>query len=723
MPRLLLLPALFSLLVAIASAASPEFPQAPSLNFANVVAYPSGGYAQSVAVADVNRDGKPDLLVANGCLNISSGCRPNGSVSVLLGNGDGTFQSPVTYSSGGVLATAVVVADLNHDGKLDLLVSNLCATTQGSCSVGAIGVLLGNGDGTFQPAASYSSVGFGAISLAVADFNRDGNLDVVATNMQGPSVAVLLGNGDGTFQTALTYDSAGDSPVFVAAADLNGDGKVDILVSNECGTGSGGCGVVDGTVAILLGNGDGTFQPAVTYDSGGYFAGSIALADVNQDGKLDLLVTNGCHLYNCGFTSGSVGVLLASGNGTFQPPVAYSSGGVNAQSLAVQDIDGDGKLDIVVNNQCPSDSLCPDGGNVAVLLGKGNGNFQSPVTFSSGGFDAFGLAVADFNADGKPDIAVANACNVLELNQVCDSSNSAVGVLLDVLPGTKTSTTTVASNLNPWAFGQPPVTFSATVTPPSGGQATGTITFYDGWIEIGSASLVNNVATLGGVTPAYGYHMITARYGGDSNTPPSNSAQLIETSDLAATTTSLVSSVNPSYPNQSVSFTATVAGQFGGPVTGTVVFAQGKKILATITLANGQAVYTTTFSAPGTHKIYAVYYGDANNLGSSSPVVKQTVKPLPAATSTTVTTSGSPSKIGQPVTFTAVVSSNLPVPDGETVAFYNGKIEIGTGTLANGTASATTSFSKAGKFTIKAIYPGDTSHKTSSGTVNQIVNP
>jgi len=427
-----------------------------------------GSDAQSVAVADVNGDGKLDLIVANECDN-RSGCV--NIVSVLLGNGDGTFQTAVPHSTGGWgggnNAAAVAVADVNGDGKPDLLVANLCAS-YGKCpNGGSVSVLLGNGDGTFQTAVPYSSGGVDATSVAVADVNGDGKLDLlvgnlslIASDVHGV-VAVLLGKGDGTFQTAVTYASGGIYAMSVAVADVNMDGKPDLLVAN--------LGENDsqrfGSVSVLLGNGDGTFQTAVAYRSGGDEATHVAVADVNGDGKLDLIVPNQLACGTCPSSNGSVGVLLGNGDGTFQTAVPYSSGGNDEGmvlgSLAVADLNGDGKPDIVMVNQGNGNE-----GSVGVLLGNGDGTFQTAAIYGSGGYYATSVAVGDVNGDRKPDIVVSNRCS--SSGPACDATvNGSVGVLInmtlsDLVPPTTIATPSPGPNANGWNNTNVTVTLNAT---------------------------------------------------------------------------------------------------------------------------------------------------------------------------------------------------------------------------------------------------------------------
>jgi hypothetical protein len=491
------------------------------LNFSSPVGYGSGGNGgNSIAVADLNGDGKPDLVVADWCA--TSACT-SGNVAVLLGNGDGTFQTAVSYGSGGLYADWVVVADLRGNGNLDLIVANCGSVLNNICvgTNGGVGVLLGNGDGTFQPPVSYAQT-FGVAAVAAADVDADGKLDLlIATNCgSGKSytgcVGVLSGKGDGTFAIPLTYSSGGYSPNAIAVGDVNGDGKPDLVVAH-CGT-VASCGA--GNVGVLLGNGDGTFAGAVAYGSAGLYPDGVAIADVNGDGKADVVVANSST--SPSVNAGDLGVLLGKGDGTFQAAVAYPSGGYGAASVAVVDVNGDGKLDMVVAN-CSSISGSCSGSSgtvgVGVLLGNGDGTFQTVITYGSGGNTPFGLAVADLNGDTKPDIVVAN-CG----SGNCGAQPGRVGVLMNAsLGGT---TTKLASSANPSTFGQS-VTFSATVTSGFKGTPTGTVNLFDGTRNIATSSLdSSSVATLTTASLAVGTHSITATYSGDGNFWTSTSSVL-----------------------------------------------------------------------------------------------------------------------------------------------------------------------------------------------------
>ena len=234
--------------------------------------FSTGSSPTSVVMADFNNDGKPDLAVTD------SGFM----VSILLGNGDGTFQLPVDYRVG-FAPTSVVAADFNADGKLDLVVANYTGAT--------VSVLLGNGDGTFQTHQDYTTADNPSM-IAVGDVNRDGKLDLVvaavAFSTGTPAVSVLLGNGDGTFQSHMDRTTSG-VPSALSIGDFNDDGKPDIAATNSWATPAHYA--YGSTVSIFQGNGDGTFQPGVDYGTGSYPT-SVVAADFNKDGKLDLAVAN-----------------------------------------------------------------------------------------------------------------------------------------------------------------------------------------------------------------------------------------------------------------------------------------------------------------------------------------------------------------------------------------------------------------------------------------------
>jgi hypothetical protein len=341
-------------------------------SFLPAVNYAAGPGPDSVAVGDFRGIGVLDLVVAD---FPSFG---NGGVSVLLGNGDGTFQSPVFYATGSK-PLAVAVGDFRHSGVLDLV------TADYSNSGGTVSVLLGNGDGTFRSPVQYLTAPY-CSAVAVGDFNGDGNLDIVTANggyfQFGGTVSVLLGKGDGTFLPATTY-AAGPYPVSVAVGDFKANGRLDLAVANAN---------ENGTVSVLLGNGDGSFKPAVSYAAGVNPAG-VAVGDFTGSGKLDLVVTND-DFYNVG----TVSVLLGNGDGTFQPAVPYVAG-LAPWAVAVGDFTGDGKLDLAVTSY--------DFATVAVLLGNGDGSFQ-PAVFYQTPAGAISVAVGDFTGDGFPDLAVAN---------------------------------------------------------------------------------------------------------------------------------------------------------------------------------------------------------------------------------------------------------------------------------------------------------------------------
>jgi hypothetical protein len=265
--------------------------------------YPTGMSPSSVAVADVNHDGKPDLVVANG---------DSATISALLGNGDGTFKDKLDAATG-MSPAAVTVADVSKDGIPDVIVAN-----RGS---GTVSVLVGKGDGTFKPKVDLTTNPL-PTALAVADVDGDGKLDIVVANGNSDvagAASVFLGNGNGTFKNRVDL-ATGGFPGAIAVADVNKDGKLDIVVTS--GT--------DSVASVLLGNGNGTFKIRVDYAlglPGMAVVTALAVVDVNRDGKLDILAAD--------TAANRAWVLLNKGDGTFPDKVGYTVG-ARPQSLAAR---------------------------------------------------------------------------------------------------------------------------------------------------------------------------------------------------------------------------------------------------------------------------------------------------------------------------------------------------------------------------------------------------
>jgi serine/threonine protein kinase len=316
-------------------------------------------YTRSIVVADVDGDGDLDVLLGN-----------QGSPSrVLLNAGDGTFPTSIELPGGNAQTASIVAADVDGDGDLDVLLGN-----QGSpCRV-----LLNAGDGTFPTSIELPSDIADTWSIAAADVDGDGDLDVLLGNQGSPS-RVLLNAGDGTFPAFIELPGDSNYTTSIVAADVDGDGDLDVLLGNQ-GSPS----------RVLLNAGDGSFPTIIELPVDQVFTTSIAAADVDGDGDLDVLLGN--------HNTPSL-VLLNTGNGSFPTSIELPSGNVPTRSIAAADVDGDGDLDVLLgNHNTPS----------RVLLNAGDGTFPTSIELPSGSADTWSIAAADVDGDGDLDVLLGN---------------------------------------------------------------------------------------------------------------------------------------------------------------------------------------------------------------------------------------------------------------------------------------------------------------------------
>jgi len=411
----------------------------------------------TVLTADFNGDGIPDLVILG-----------NGILSVLLGNGDGTFTAAPSPPAD--LPGAIAVGDFNEDGIPDLAV--VTAFDEGNSEV-----LLGNGDGTFtQAGGSFGTIDgdyvFTSSAIAAGDFNGDGKLDLAVDCARiGDSpcnmLLILAGNGDGTFMQPSSIPFAqSDSPSAIAVGDFNGDGQPDLAVTNSGANG----------VNVFL-NREGNLSAVPAIPATGDNPSSIAAADFNGDGKLDLAVANA--------GSGDVTILLGKGDGTFRVE-ASPTAGMAPNSIAVGDFNGDGVPDLAVANA--------GSGDVTILLGKGDGTFRAAASPAAGA-GSTSIVVADFNGDGRDDLVIANSADSSATALLAETS-LAIATVKKVSPaggGTHIVEAIYSGDANYDASKSAEA--SLTVVPPSFSVSGTPVSVTDG--DIGVSTLT--------VTPAHGF--------------------------------------------------------------------------------------------------------------------------------------------------------------------------------------------------------------------------
>ena len=683
--------------------------------------YPVGIRPEAVTIGDVNGDGNRDVITVT--------TQP-GNIRVLLGNGDGTLQAAsVGYATGGNVRTQTIVDDFNNDGNADLMVSDLEFS---------LVYLQGYGDGSFRSALNYYSAqlngGFhpNGVGIASGDFNGDGIPDVVMGNFNNTAatgITVFISNPDGSMNAGVTYNPPGSTLLqFVGVADFNGDGKLDVAATNSANLetcNAQPCGVVE----IFTGDGAGNFSaiPA-TYPTGQSTTDTTrsslgeVVGDFNGDGWPDLAVVN-----NYSGTSADVAILMNDGTGKFLAPVNYALS-VLATEITAADLNGDGKLDLVV--PLYGTSTTP-GTQVAVLLGNGDGTFKPEADVPLGMNNPYAAAVGDLNGDGKADLAVTIEDQT--------TLKQGIAVAFGKGDGTFQTATLVPSTLQNSTFdnpdpgyvkmldmnrdGHPDLVFTNTKFGTVGvlyNQGNGT--FYDP-VEYAAGHQAFDIA-IADVNGDGAFDVVTTGNGAAF----SGLNVLLNTSGDSV---ALQSSTPHSADGQSVTFTATITGSRVRGVTttptGTMTFFDGSTALGKpVAISSGMAALSTSTLAAGSHNITAQYSGDSNYVPTTSAVLVQVVGQVASSTSTP-TSSANPSTFGATVTFSATVTSTLTgdplVPTGK-VTFNDGTTALGSGTLnGSGVATFQTSGLVVGTHSITAQYAGDANFtgSTSSKALSQVV--
>ncbi|WP_188760090.1 Ig-like domain repeat protein [Edaphobacter acidisoli] len=686
-------------------------------SFVQEAAFPVGGppppppaqLYRSVAVESAYLNGDNNLDVVTG--------DAANTVSVMLGNGDGTFQPQANYSGcpssiTGDVATKILLADFNRDGNTDIVLG--CS----NASEGGVVILLGNGDGTFQAPMAYATGD--VFSLALGDFNNDGILDIAVSDQTQQNITILIGKGDGTFTLGTSITTATQTKGIVAG-DFNGDGTTDIAFAQAEATGT----LSD--LYVALGKGDGTFSTPTKVATGiGEF---LTAGDTDADNITDIVSTTITLAQPPnGYVQPSMWVLLGKGNGTFQTPVVYSADYPSDPHLA--DVNGDGKPDIIA------------GGSTGALVfyGNGDGTFQPYIEPTIGGFSlTYAVNAGDYNNDGNADLVGTDANSAqaaVSLSQVVQSSTALALTNIAVFPlgsgvhqvdasypgdsiylaslsptvsltAAPTPTTlTLSASPTTATLAGQTVTFTATLSPYTVGPPT-TTTNGETVMFYSGGSLIGTGALNNGVaTLATGALPV----GTDSVQATFPGDSNYDTSNSNSVSVTVANIVLTSSLNPSMyQQSVTFTATLGNSKSGSVNFVDGSDVIGTVVVAGTSVMFTTSSLSVGSHDITAVYGS------STSPVLIQVVnKAVPAVT---VTTSG-PSVYGNPVTITASVPSG---PTG-TITISSGSTTLGSGTINNGIVTITTSTLPTGSDPVTATYNGDGNYATATGTTTQVVS-
>ena len=548
-------------------------------------------------------------IVGVGSLNLS----PTGNVSLLdtsnsnypLGStalGTGIFGEQTVTASGSPIAVGrnpqdVAAGDFNGDGNVDLAVLNSNDQT--------ISILLGNGDGTFKVSRTTYSTGSGPVALITGDFDGDGNLDLAALNSTDQTVTVRLGNGDGTFGGRNTYSLPGvlltlTTPTALTMGDFNGDGIPDLAVAESATT----LGFIpaNGLVDVMLGDGTGAFPAgSVSQISVGKAPSAVVAGDFNGDGNLDFAVSNQ--------SDNTISVMKGNGSGTtftnFSGSPFGTGGGTSPAAIALADFNGDGQPDLAVAESGQN--------RVDIFKGNGDGSFTLLANATSTGNKPVSIVAGDFNADGKVDFAVTN------------QSDNTTTIML----GTGTGTVFTAATASPFTTGTGTTSPVAIAAADFNGDGTADLAVANSnknnigillnQLTDTSSTLITGISVPGNGTSN---HTVQASYPGDSNFAGSTDTLSLRSSNITTTTLLSASTTTPTF-GQQISLTATIQPSLVGSLTPTktVKFMDGGTLLGTVNVTSGTATLLITSLAIGTHSITAIYSGDTNFLTSTSAPV------------------------------------------------------------------------------------------------------
>ena len=679
-----------------------------------------------IASADFNNDGKIDLAVAN---------QNSDTVDIYLGNGDGTFTFKSSFASlSGLQGIRAIDMDGDGNVDLFVGSQSGGVFLSGANTTGLFESALGNGDGTFHTAGDAYLPNSTALEFStvfdVADFNGDGKPDIVSLDVNAANTSAVLrvreGLGNGKFAdlasttvnaTSLVTPAPNICPtcasantVGLVAADFNGDSKQDVVFATTP------YASVGSTISVFLGNGNGTFAPQTDYSIANNVT-ALAVANLVTGGEPDIVFL--ANPSTTGTTQTVIEAMLNNGSGTFGTPQQIDAQ-PNLTALALADVNGDGKLDLVVST---SNLLSSAAGNVLVYLGNGDGTFQRPTTLSVGSYPG-ALALADMNNDGHPDIVVytADSSNHPYLDILLGNGNGTfqtatsfqlpqTGVsslaVNELSGGTQPLVLTGASFYPMAALGSGSGTISAAGELPTGVQSAGVRL-----VDVNGDGIPDILLTsAGGVSNQYAIEVFLSAASASSTYP---------------TSTSLTTSTNSVTTGQPVTFTVQVTSPEGNsPPGGSVTFLDGSTTLATESLnSNGVATYTTSSLAAGVHSITASYQGNSTFATSTSSAVTVTVS-APALVNTTTSLTATPNSItsGSTVMFSATVApaSGTVTPAG-TVTFFDGSTQLGTGTLnSSGVAALSTSSLPVGTQAITAAYEGSSSFAASTSSVVNVI--